>query len=275
MEYGDIIKSLHIRPIRNLILHEETIDELTNKLKKVMETSNYFTNPVIVDKTTNIVLDGVHRVRALDELGYKNIVCQLVDYGSPEIKVKAWYPIIRCGNIGNLLNSVDVKKTTFASGMKDIKKAKAAFMLAFERGRKKECFLVEPSEKPIKPKELFAAQKHVLMKFSRRHAIRYIPDEFHEKFLQTPNAVVLYRKCYTKAEVVDLVKNQRVILPPKSTRHIISMRVLGVDIPMSWLNLTPKDAQEKMHIEIHKRSEAGAIRLYPEPVLVLNDYKLD
>ena len=274
MEYRETLKTLCVMPIYKLVLHEETIDELTNYLKKVMKASNYFTNPIIVDRTSHIVLDGVHRVKALAELGYKNIVCQLVDYDSPEIKVKAWYPVLRCINVTDLLELVVTKKTEFKKGIADVQRSKAAFMLAYEHGGKRECFLVEPAAKPMKPAELFAAQRHALEKFSRRHVIRYIPDELHERFLQSSSAVVLYRKCHTKEEIVALAKNG-IVLPPKSTRHIIPMRVLGLDIPISWLNLTESEAQEKLNLEIHKRSEAGAVRYYPESVLVLNDYKFE
>ena len=46
--------------------------------------------PIIVDKNTNVVLDGHHRLIALKELGCKKIPVIFVNYGSRKIKVFSW-----------------------------------------------------------------------------------------------------------------------------------------------------------------------------------------
>ena len=274
MEYREALRALKVVPIRELVLHEETVGPLTAHLKKAIGGSDKFTNPIVVDSRSYVVLDGTHRVKALSELGYKNIVCQMVDYFSPEIKVGAWYPVLRCANMTDLLEAVKTKKASFAKGMQEVRKMKAPFLLVFDRGRGKECHLAEPTAKPMKPDVLFALQKYVLAKFAHRHVIHYVPDEMHQKFLKTAGAVLLYRKHFSKEETLEIARDGE-LFPPKTTRHIIPMRVLGLDIPLSWLKLPAWEAQAKLDAVVRKRSETGAIRYYPEPTLVLNDYRFD
>lgn len=275
MEFREVLKSLKVVPIGKVSLHDEPKAEQVAALKAAMRSAKYFTNPIIVDRRTFLVLDGTQRVKALEELGYRNVVCQLVDYRASEIQVKTWYPVLRCANIPELLSAVASKKTTFKQGLREVERMKAAFMLAFDRGRGKECFLIEPSAKPMKPAELFAAQKHALSKFAHRHELHYIPEEEHEKFIHTSSAVVLYKRTFSKEEVLKLSVEGGLLFPPKTTRHIIPLRVLGLDVPMSWLNLPEAEAQEKLDFEVRRRAEAGWIRFYAEPVLVLNDYRFE
>jgi len=47
-------------------------------------------HPVIVDKESFVVLDGMHRVAALKILNCQRIPACLVNYKSPSISVGAW-----------------------------------------------------------------------------------------------------------------------------------------------------------------------------------------
>jgi len=274
LEYREALKALKVIPIGELVLHEETVGSLTAHLKGAIAKSEQFTNPIIVDRRSKVVLDGTHRVKAFAELGYRNIVCQTVDYFSPEIKVGAWYPGLRCANISDLLEAVKAKKVGFARGMQEVRKMKAPFLLVLDKGRGKECYLVEPVAKPMKPAVLFALQKYVLSKFARMHTVSYIPDEVSGKFLKTSGAVLLCRRHFSKKEMLGMAL-EGVLFPPKTTRHVIPMRILGLDIPLPWLRLPVEEAQAKLDEAVRKRSATGAIRYYPEPTLVLDDYRFD
>jgi len=70
--------------------HEEVDRAHLRELKKEIESDKILKFAIAVDKNTNIILDGEHRFNALKELGCTKIPVIFVDYGSPDIEVKAW-----------------------------------------------------------------------------------------------------------------------------------------------------------------------------------------
>lgn len=70
--------------------HEEVNLAHLRELKEEIESDQILKFAIAVDKSTNIILDGEHRSNALKELGCTKIPVVFVDYGSPDIEVKAW-----------------------------------------------------------------------------------------------------------------------------------------------------------------------------------------
>lgn len=73
--------------IARLKPHEEIIPENLEKVKNKIHKNGYLINPVIVDRKSLVILDGHHRVKALELLDYKKIPAYLVDYYDKKIKV--------------------------------------------------------------------------------------------------------------------------------------------------------------------------------------------
>ena len=70
--------------------HEEVNREHSERLKNEILSEGVLKKSIAVDRNTNVVLDGHHRLRALKELGYTKIPAVLVDYKSPKIRVVSW-----------------------------------------------------------------------------------------------------------------------------------------------------------------------------------------
>lgn len=60
------------------------------KLKKEIESDSILKFAIVVDKNTNVILDGEHRVNALKELGCKAIPVVYIDYNSSNIEIQTW-----------------------------------------------------------------------------------------------------------------------------------------------------------------------------------------
>ena len=92
--------SLHLKivDINSLFLHEETIPEMLENLAAEIRMDETLRHPVIVDKESFVVLDGMHRVAALKLLSCRRIPACLVNYKSPSISVGAWYRTITAAN---------------------------------------------------------------------------------------------------------------------------------------------------------------------------------
>lgn len=73
--------------ITKLKPHEEIIPENLEKVKHEIYKNGCLINPIIVDQKNLVILDGHHRVKALEILGYKKIPAYLVEYLDEEIKV--------------------------------------------------------------------------------------------------------------------------------------------------------------------------------------------
>lgn len=76
--------------LKKLKEHEEIIPERFEKLKNEILSNGLLKEPIIVDKNTNIILDGHHRFNILRSLGYSKIAVQYVDYNDPKIIVDSW-----------------------------------------------------------------------------------------------------------------------------------------------------------------------------------------
>jgi hypothetical protein len=58
------------------------------------ERAGILKSPVIVDRESLVVLDGMHRVEALRNLGCRFMCVCLVDYMSPGIRVDRWFRVV-------------------------------------------------------------------------------------------------------------------------------------------------------------------------------------
>jgi ParB-like chromosome segregation protein Spo0J len=70
--------------------HEDTDAKHFKELTKEIKSDGILKRPIAIDRNTNVVLDGEHRLRILKEMGYDKIPAVFVDYSSPKIMVLPW-----------------------------------------------------------------------------------------------------------------------------------------------------------------------------------------
>lgn len=68
--------------------HEKLDVRRLANLKAEIESDGILKKPIVVDVNTNVVLDGHHRIGALQALGYSKIPAVFLDYQSPRVGVK-------------------------------------------------------------------------------------------------------------------------------------------------------------------------------------------
>ncbi|MDH7477507.1 MAG: ParB N-terminal domain-containing protein [Candidatus Bathyarchaeota archaeon] len=76
--------------LNKLKQHEEVDPTHLKELKEEIASDKILKFAIVVDKNTNVILDGQHRFNAIKELGCKRIPVVYVDYYSPEIEVQSW-----------------------------------------------------------------------------------------------------------------------------------------------------------------------------------------
>ena len=268
MAANEALRDLRILPVSCLKPHEETTPEKTERIKRIIRSSRVAKNPVLVDRESLVVLDGMHRVAAFKELGYKNILCQLVDYESQKLLVGLWHPFFPKEMIPELEKLAKLSPTNYEDGMQSICASRAVFLLAYPGAGGIAWSLVAQSEREIPLAELVSAQKKILSALRKKCGLKQVPDFEAKEFAEI--GAVLIRRPFRKQEILSLA-SKGILLPPTSTRHMFPLRVICVGIPLAWLKLKPEDANKRLEKMLEEAVKKGEIRHYPEPVLVVDD----
>lgn len=257
----EMIKSLEILEVKDLLSHEQVISKNLKRLKEAMLNIGQLVDPIIVDKNTGVVLDGNHRLRVLEVIECPLATCQPVDYNSDEIKVGTWYPAvsIKPDEIFKLDN-LKHEKVDYDAGKQAVDDLKAPFMLSSGG----EHHLINPGE--YKLMEMVEEQNYVFS-LLERGAVDYLPHPEMQKVLDSGNPI-FYRRSYTKEEIVKAAK-AHTPFPPKSTRHMIPGRIIRLNMRLGWLHRSKEEANAELKRMLKARAYGGNVRKYYEPVIVI------
>ncbi len=244
-----ITLEITLEEVDNLHIHEETITDVLNKLAEKIKADNYFMHPIIVDKKTLVVLDGMHRVAAVQKIGCRLIpVCQ-VDYDSPNVIVGSWYRLVD--------GFLDQKETSDKLKQLNLSMKECSFESAYELVEKREaitaifsrskCFAIYGPKRSIKERydtikeiELELRSKGQLTQFDTKQGAKeavYSGQVFAA--LMTPTV--------SKEEIVKTALAGKVFTH-KTTRHVIPARPMYTNVPLKWLysELSLPEANERL-----------------------------
>ena len=76
--------------IESLLAHEELVLDELYALKENIERTGVLECPILVDNKHNIILDGHHRAKSLEELGCRYVPAWLVNYFGDEVGLVSW-----------------------------------------------------------------------------------------------------------------------------------------------------------------------------------------
>lgn len=74
-------------PIRDLKTHEEAEPDRVRRVVRQMRSAGVVKKAIVVDSKSMVVLDGVHRLRALQMLGCFRAPAWLIDYSDEDVVV--------------------------------------------------------------------------------------------------------------------------------------------------------------------------------------------
>ncbi|MFA5050380.1 MAG: hypothetical protein WC501_05215 [Candidatus Micrarchaeia archaeon] len=261
MDYEYIREKLDILPVKDLIPHEERIAPNVLRLQEAMLNIGQLVDPIIIDKKTNVVLDGNHRLKVLEIIRVPNSICQMVDYSDKRIELKGWYPASNKLKKELFENTgIKLEKVDFGQGKQEIENKKAAFMLK-ENGNS---YLLNPGNYSLD--ELITEQQKIIDKISGNE-FAYVADDLIPDDFIDPKGV-LFRKTYTKEEVIKRALSKK-LFPPKSTRHLIPDRIIRLNMRLGWLHQDKTEAMDYLERLLKDRVYAGNVRRYFEPVIVI------
>ena len=229
--------NLHIAilDIDVLLLHEEAIPELLERLIASIKNDGCLNHPIIVDSESLLVLDGVHRVAALKKLKCKRVPACLVDYKNPAIQIFSWYRAIKGANavkqllaqvkhIGCSVEKVNqIKKNVIGVSpiVAAIKTLDESFLVSFQFEGLKEAYeVIECIEKRLKTIGL---------------EIKYETEfDAQQRLTQHQADAVLLAPKLTKQAIIEVARSGN-IFAHKASRHIIPARPMRVCVPLNLL----------------------------------------
>ncbi|MEW6748427.1 MAG: hypothetical protein AB1295_01830 [Candidatus Micrarchaeota archaeon] len=257
----ELISSLDIVEVKNLLSHEQVISTNLKRLKEAMLNLGQLVDPLIVDKKTGLVLDGNHRLKVLEIIECPLATCQMVDYDKEEIKVGTWYPAVKLTPDQIFkLDSLKYEKVDFETGKKAVDDLKAPFMLNSDG----DSYLINPGS--YKLMEMVEEQNYVFS-LLEKGSVDYVPEEEMKKLLASGNSI-FYRRAYAKEEIVKAAQSHSPF-PPKSTRHSIPGRIIRLNMRLGWLHRTKDEASTELKRMLKSRAYGGNVRKYYEPVIVI------
>ena len=233
-KFFDIV--LDIVPIDSLYIHEEIVEENLIKLKESLKKAQFLMDPIIIDGGSMVILDGMHRHYALKELGFKYIAVAKVDYFDESIQVKNWFRAFPAlGSEKEILGVI-----------KDIAKIcedKIYFenVEGYDEKMLCEFFFKNSSIKLFVDRVLNIWEKYQLIKcienklLQKFGKILYVSEKKAIQLLENGQiGFVIKPPLVKKEEVIKFAKIGKVF-PPKTTRHILPIRPLFLNIPLSLL----------------------------------------
>ncbi len=79
---------LTLLPVEDVYPHEEIVEASLRKLVKAIEASGYIDHPILVDRDSNVVLDGMHRLAASKVLGFDLVPVFKIPYEIVKLDVR-------------------------------------------------------------------------------------------------------------------------------------------------------------------------------------------
>jgi cysteine synthase/O-phosphoserine sulfhydrylase/cystathionine beta-synthase len=281
--------------------HEEVDLKHLKDLTQKIASDKILKFAIVVDKNTNVILDGEHRFNALKNLGCKRVPVVYVDYNSPEILVQSWRKnkkltkkdVIKAGLSGKKLppktSQHMIKMSDDLTHIFAIEKRVDIPIEVLRRGLE---LLDAKSVKPV----MDADFKEVLELYSkmldsntvedplivddRTGVILYGHETYYALDLLSVSKVPAFTVDISEVEIRYMQSSIRPItketiieaglkgprLPPKSFR-IINERV-GISIPLKSL-LSSKDRDRK-HLKVYDNTLELLYHGWPTPLVKLN-----
>lgn len=227
---GRIPILITLRKTSDLKPHEETVDDDLKRLVNSLGDNPVLRHPIIADWRTGIVLDGTHRLAAINQLRCNFIPSALVDYDDPQITVERWFRLFSGSNVQKLENDLRKLKP------REISRHECEDGLSKRRWyatvEKPMSCLAFPARSPT-PYEM-VRDSYGIEIAARKQRVTIAYQDNKDTEAGDSQSLVMSTIRIEKKEVVETVKKGK-LFPPKSTRHLVPSRPLGGGVPVDWL----------------------------------------
>lgn len=252
----EVLKNLKMLQIDQIYYHETHERYRSDKIASAIKEDGILLNPPIVlalEDDRYMLLDGAHRVKAIENIGCPRIVVQVVD--EEDITLEAWQHLVPKDWLGTLDGQVQLRQIGQSeSGDQPLAEIICGNGVRFEAYTR--------TSHPTREEHL--SSWHALVDaYSQKLPVQRIPN--HTRVLPKQEELLVRFPSLTVEELKSLVFNQQ-MLPAGVTRFLIFGRILNLCVPLYLLQGTHFDEQAWMQMLKKWNRE---IRFYSEPIYVM------
>lgn len=265
--------ALSVVPLDKLKPHEDVIPSLLSSVKRDILRTGFQRDPIVIDHRTKIVLDGMHRLAALRELGSNFALCVEFNYFSKSVILERWLRYFIAPDrkmIQDLVSMLGLRRCpNLETAIKAVDESSSRISLLSNR----ESFTSQERRDPI-------VSYRILSRFddfarSKKMEVQFHPEDERSALFRSDSVFVLYPPKLEKKEIIFLALRGKV-LPFKTTRHVVPLRPMGVYFPLKLLmqtnfevcNRALKKTVAGSKIELHEKSSWYEGRRYSEPLAI-------
>jgi len=265
---SDLDYQIAILPQKSLKLHEAVVDDHVMELLDAIDRQGMIRDPVIVDRETDVVLDGMHRVTAIRRLGLRGVpVCQ-VDYRATAIEIGGWLRVFDDGAVENIKSAIRSHGIR-CNPAESITREWPSLPLLLGPDTS-----IELDREGEAPKRVLDRTMTVVDALSANGIdSRLQPDNTLDRI---DTEVTLVLPAPDKSAVVTAAEKGDPF-PPNTTRHVIPTRPVAVNSPLELLDINPEDGTRRLDRRLQDRSidrlppgSEYAGRTYEEALLVFD-----
>lgn len=266
---GPAIPTLEVVPVGDIRFHEEVDLARVAALIERLGADRILRNPPIVAREgegERLLLDGANRIEALMRMGIRHALVQTERLDDPRLRLGHWNHVIRRRDADALERSPpEGVRVAEASGVDPVPVCRLL------RADGREVVFHGPRTAP----ERAAALRRIgaLAAHPRARVGRIAHDDLGEVRRAHPDfgGLLVYRPV-SLAEVRAAAAAGE-LLPSGITRFLVPRRVLGFDLPLSFLEMAIPLPEKRRRLEglVAERFASGRVRYYAEPVFVFDD----
>jgi hypothetical protein len=239
--------------------HEEVIDPLVKSLADAMRSRGLVRDPLIVDQDKYVILDGMHRHSSLKSLGCRFAPCCLVDYDNPLIRVGSWFRLFTVKDAESLAEGL-LKETQLNYTEEKLGTAKpnsqSYSIILTKNGTQ---YTLRDSDPIELTRTAVALEKAVV---GQGYHVDYLPENVALENLKLGRInFVITVPVFTKRQIREF-GTRGLLLPHKTTRHVMPSRPLGIDIPLDMLR-KPHISQVQADVELRNLLSTRRVETKP------------
>jgi hypothetical protein len=251
------LKDLRLVEPGCLLLHEAHDEDRLARLKERITSEGEQGNPVVASPHGDrfLVLDGAHRVRAMDEIGARFVLVQVVE---PPERAEGW---------GHVVGGMDAPGPDEANGLVvagtsgDGARGEAVADIQMAGGEH-----ISVRSREAGPLARSRAMWALRARYPKEAAVRRVEPDGAVR-LVGGEALIRYRP-FSPGELAEIV-GSGAVLPAGVTRFRVRERVLGVRYPLGrMMDGEPRARNVELRRFVSERWAENRVRYYREPVVL-------
>ncbi len=276
-------KELHLAivPLSAVFLHEEIEQMRVDRLIERLRADRMLKNPPIVTGVDDsqlgaryIVLDGASRTSALRAMECRDLLVQIVDYDSPDLRLDSWNHLLLDVSPSNLRRNLDELSCVAMIEMDEptaenaLERREILGYLKFSDGR------VSGLRCPSDLTSQAHALREIVHVYEGRGELYRVSTTDLEQLAAEHDrlgAVMVFPK-YKPDEIIKFALNGAKV-PMGITRHIIPGRALRVNLPLDILESGQPLEEKNAWLDqwLKQKIQERRVRYYQEPVFLFDE----